>query len=57
MDIWHTANQIPAAGLRIAWMGLYAVFIGYNTASALGLLGPTNAEISGKFQTALTPAG
>lgn len=57
MDIWQPNSQAPARPLRIATLGAYVVFIAVNVASGAGLLGPTNAEVSAKFQVPLTPAG
>ena len=57
MDIWGEASQVPPLGRRISLALAYSAFILVNVASSLGWLGATNAEVSAKFQTALTPAG
>jgi hypothetical protein len=57
MDIWSASNQIPSMTLRVTWACAYVGFIAVNVGSALGWFGPTNAEVSKKFEVPLTPAG
>ena len=49
--------QYPSKTLRVSNLVSYALLIAVNVASNSGLLGPTNAEISQKYSTPLTPAG
>ena len=57
MDIWDSSSQVPSPTFRLGLGGTYAAFILVNVASSLGWLGPSNAEISAKFEVPLTPAG
>lgn len=57
LDIWSGASQEPPRYIRAVWVAAYLCFIGINVASGVGWLGATNAEISSKFSTPLTPAG
>ncbi|DBA77609.1 hypothetical protein WJX77_006490 [Trebouxia sp. C0004] len=47
----------PSQTLRVSNLVSYALLIAVNVASNSGLLGPTNAEISQKYSTPLTPSG
>ncbi len=49
--------QYPSQTLRVSNLVSYALLIAVNVASNSGLLGPTNAEISQKYSTPLTPSG
>lgn len=49
--------EYPTQTLRLTNVVSYAVLIAVNVASNSGILGPTNAEISQKYSTPLTPAG
>lgn len=49
--------EYPTQTLRVTNVVSYAVLIAVNVASNSGILGPTNAEISQKYSTPLTPAG
>ena len=49
--------EYPTQTLRVTNMVSYALLIAVNVASNSGKLGPTNAEISQKYSTPLTPAG
>lgn len=48
---------LPSLGLRVSTVVTYVVLIVVNYLSNSGLLGPTNADISNRFGTPLTPAG
>ncbi|KAL3161438.1 hypothetical protein ABBQ32_010324 [Trebouxia sp. C0010 RCD-2024] len=50
-------EEYPTQTLRVTNLISYALLIAVNVASNSGLLGPTNAEISQKYSTPLTPAG
>ena len=47
----------PPTSLRVLNAVGYVLLIFVNVASQTGLFGPTNAEISRRFSTPLTPAG
>ena len=47
----------PPTSLRVLNAFGYVLLIFVNVASQTGLFGPTNAEISRRFSTPLTPAG
>lgn len=49
--------EYPSKTLRVSNLVSYALLIAVNVASNSGILGPTNAEISEKYSTPLTPAG
>lgn len=49
--------EYPTQTLRLTNVVSYVVLIAVNVASNSGILGPTNAEISQKYSTPLTPAG
>ena len=49
--------EYPTQTLRVTNVISYALLIAVNIASNSGILGPTNAEISQKYSTPLTPAG
>lgn len=49
--------ETPTSTLRISNLVSYVLLIAVNVASNSGLLGPSNAEISQKYSTPLTPAG
>ena len=50
-------EEQPTQTLRFTNVVSYALLIAVNVASNSGMLGPTNAEISQKYSTPLTPAG
>ncbi|KAK9829449.1 hypothetical protein WJX72_005930 [[Myrmecia] bisecta] len=52
-----TSTSMPSWTLRVTNALGYLLLILVNVASNTGLLGPTNGEISRKFETPLTPAG
>ena len=49
--------QYPSTTLRVSNLVSYALLIAVNVASNSGVLGPTNADISQRYSTPLTPAG
>lgn len=51
------STALPSLMLRISNAVAYVVLIAINVASSLGALGPTNAELSRRHPTPLTPAG
>ena len=51
------STALPSLTLRISNAVAYVVLIAINVASSLGALGPTNAELSRRHPTPLTPAG
>ncbi len=53
----EVSTAMPSLTLRISNAVAYAALIFVNVGSALGLFGPTNAEISARHPTPLTPAG
>ena len=56
-DIWGAASRVPAPRFRAAWAAAFAVFIGVNAGAQAGLWGPTNAQVSAKYEVPLTPQG
>jgi hypothetical protein len=48
---------MPSLFLRLSTLVSYILLIIVNYLSNSGILGPTNADISAKFPTPLTPAG
>ena len=53
----EVSTAMPSLTLRISNAIAYAALIFVNVGSAVGLFGPTNAEISARHPTPLTPAG
>ena len=51
------STALPSLTLRISNAVAYVILIAVNVASSLGLFGPTNAEVSDRHPTPLTPAG
>ncbi|KAG2482798.1 hypothetical protein HYH03_018288 [Edaphochlamys debaryana] len=49
--------NMPSVALRLCNFGGYLGLILVNVLSSTGAFGPTNAEVSGKYITPLTPAG
>jgi hypothetical protein len=47
----------PSRLLRVGNVVGFAVLVAVNVGSSLGLFGATNADISAKFPTPLTPSG
>jgi hypothetical protein len=56
-DIWDAASQVPSARGRALFASGYAAWLALNGASQAGWLGATNAEVSARFSTPLTPEG
>ncbi|KAK9866045.1 hypothetical protein WJX84_007536 [Apatococcus fuscideae] len=52
-----TSTTTPSLALRSSNVVAYVLLIVVNVLVNTGLIGPTNAEVSGKFPTPLTPAG
>ncbi|BDA45844.1 hypothetical protein COCOBI_07-6310 [Coccomyxa sp. Obi] len=50
-------TSLPPITLRVTNVIGYVILIAVNIAASTGLLGPTNAEISARHPTPLTPAG
>ena len=53
----EVSTAMPSLTLRISNAIGYVALIFVNVGSAFGLFGPTNAEISARHPTPLTPAG
>lgn len=51
------STSLPPITLRVTNVIGYAILIAVNIAASTGLLGPTNAEVSARHPTPLTPAG
>lgn len=51
------STALPPLTLRISNAVAYVMLIAVNVASSLGLFGATNAEVSARHPTPLTPAG
>ncbi|KAK9837646.1 hypothetical protein WJX74_002084 [Apatococcus lobatus] len=52
-----TSTTTPSLALRASNVFAYALLIVVNVLVNTGLIGPSNAEVSGRFPTPLTPAG
>jgi hypothetical protein len=50
-------TSVPPITLRVTNVIGYIILIAVNIAASTGILGPTNAEISARHPTPLTPAG
>ena len=50
-------TSLPPITLRVTNVVGYIILIAVNIAASTGLLGPTNAEVSARHPTPLTPAG
>lgn len=50
-------TSLPPITLRVTNVIGYIILIAVNIAASTGLLGPTNAEVSARHPTPLTPAG
>lgn len=53
----EVSTAMPSLTLRVSNAVAYVALIFVNVGSAFGLFGPTNAEISARRPTPLTPAG
>jgi hypothetical protein len=56
-DIWSDSNVEPSKKKKLIWLYSFLLFILINVCSLQGWLGPTNAEVSKRFETVLTPTG
>lgn len=56
-DIWSDNNIEPSVRKKATWTACFCIFLIVNVASSQGWLGATNAEVSAKFKTVLTPQG
>ena len=56
-DMSTFSAELPSQTLRVSNVVSYVLLIAVNVASNTGILGPSNAEISQKYSTPLTPAG
>ena len=48
---------VPSVLLRTSNVLSFLLLIAVNVGSSMGLFGPTNVEVSGRWPTPLTPAG
>jgi len=56
-DIWSDSNVEPSRKKKLLWLYSFLLFIFINVCSLQGWLGATNAEVSKRFETVLTPTG
>jgi hypothetical protein len=47
----------PSTAARAALVLSYALLVTFNVLSSMGLLGPNQSDMSGKYRTSLVPAG
>jgi hypothetical protein len=47
----------PTLVARLALPGSYLLLVTFNVLSSMGVLGPSQADVSGKYRTSLVPAG
>jgi hypothetical protein len=49
-------SSTPSLAMRASLLASYVLLVTINTLSGMGYLGPSQADVSGKWRTSLVPA-